>query len=105
MGKKAAKKVTLRWKMHTPNLLKEILNNPSCGILRVPLNILSNILAELGECASRINDPELNELMCRLTIYEIADPESKEYDPKMLQRISRLSRRSKELRQKTLVLS
>lgn len=72
------------WKIHTPNLLKEVMCNPGTGMLGKPLTIFGQVLFDMAECAARINDPELNEFMCRLTLYEIADPESPAYDKKLL---------------------
>lgn len=70
----------LCWKVNTPQLLKEILANNETGVLSVPLAIFSRLLAEVGNRASELNDPKLNALMCRLAIYEVADPYSKNYD-------------------------
>ena len=75
------------WKVHTPNLLKEIVKNSNQPILSIPLNILGKLLAAVGERAIAINDPKLNALMCRLTIYSIADPESPDYNPKVVKTI------------------
>lgn len=75
------------WKVDTPRLLKEVLNNPGTGILSVPLNILGHILYELGERASELNDPKLNALMCRLAIYSQADPDSTDYDAELTRKI------------------
>lgn len=71
------------WRVHVPNLLKEMGNNNAefSVAMRTPLIILGNLLHQVVEEASRINDPALNALMCRLTIYECADPESPNYDP------------------------
>lgn len=74
------KKIPAQWTVHTPNLLQEIMNNPGTGILSKPLTIFSRILAEVGERAAELNDPKLNALMCRLTIYSVADPNSPDYD-------------------------
>ena len=76
----------LKWKCHTPNLLGEILTNTQCAILKIPLNILARLLMKVATRASQINDPELNALMCRMTLYEIADPESPNYNKKELNR-------------------
>lgn len=62
------------WKVHTPNLLQEVLNNQGAGVLRQPMTILSRLLAQVAERASEINDPALNMLMLRLTLYDAADP-------------------------------
>jgi len=69
------------WKIHTANLLDEIVNCSGQAILAKPINILGKLLALVGERAAEINDPRLNALMCRLTIYTIADPLSADYDP------------------------
>lgn len=78
-----ARKKQLNWKIHTPNLFKEIVDcNPKHnGVFRVPLMQLNCILAEIADRARELNDPKLKLLCCRLTLYEIADPESKKYNP------------------------
>jgi len=70
----------LEWMIHTPNLLNEIVSNSNQPAIEAPIRILGNMLYRLGEIAARINDPELNEIMIRLTIYDIANPESENYD-------------------------
>lgn len=79
----------LQWRVHTPNLIKEIGNNNSAlsATMRTPLMILGSLLHDVGSEAARINDPALNALMCRLTIYSCADPESPDYDPERTKRI------------------
>jgi len=77
----------LEWRVHTPNLLTEIGNNSSVGILSKPIVILMSLLHDVGTEAARINDPALNALMCRLTIYSCADPESPDYDPELTARV------------------
>lgn len=82
-----AKKPVDIWRVHTPKLLQEILQNPGTSTLSKPLNIFGRILFDVGEAAARINDPELNKLMIRLCIYEIADPDSPIYDPEKVNEI------------------
>jgi len=65
----------LSWKVHTPNLLREIFSNKGTEALRLPLNIFGRRLAEVAERAAEINDPALNILMLDLTLYELGDPE------------------------------
>lgn len=78
------------WRVNTPQLIAEIANNNSqMSMLRAGLQIFMGLLAEVGECASRINDDELNGLMCRLAIYEISDPYNDAYDQKILDKILR----------------
>lgn len=80
-------KKKLKWKVHTPNLLGEILNNDGTAILHKPLIIFGHILSEVGERAIELNDPELNKLMIRLAIYSMGDPSSKDYDEEAVRKI------------------
>ena len=64
----------MQWKVHTPRLLEEVLENPQCAIMHIPINIFANLLHEVGERAVELDDPQLNALMLRLTLYEAADP-------------------------------
>lgn len=77
----------LQWRVHTYRLLKEIVENSQQPVLRQPLNIFARLLAKVGERAIELNDPKLNALMCRLTIYTVADPESPDYDPEIVERV------------------
>ncbi len=77
----------LLWKVHTPNLLGEILNNTGTSTLRVPLHIFGSLLQEVATRASQLNDSCLNKLMLRLTLYEIADPESTGYNPERVKSV------------------
>lgn len=70
----------VEWKCHTPALLKEILNNSQCAILQKPLQLMALMLAQVAERASQINDAQLNACMAKLTLYEVCDPYSKEYN-------------------------
>lgn len=70
----------LHFMVHTARLLSEVMENPGTSILKVPLKILAATLADVASRAIEINDPDLNRLMCRLTLYEQADPESPSYD-------------------------
>lgn len=70
----------VQWRVNTPQLLREIIGNNETSILSKPLAIFARILAEVGERAAEINDPQLNALMCRLAIYEVSDPYNENYD-------------------------
>ena len=74
----------LAWKVHTPNLLQEVLNNNSTQILLRPLQIMGHLLAAVATRAAELNDRKLNKLMLQLTLYEKADPGSKDYDPEVM---------------------
>lgn len=60
----------LKWKVNTPGLLQEIGLNQSLSILKIPLNIFQNLLAQVAIRALEINDKELNDLMYRLALHE-----------------------------------
>lgn len=78
----------LHWRIHTANLLNEILTGSErMGIFSVPIHQLGVMLAEVGERASELGDARLNLLCARLTLFEFADPQSKEYDPDMLKKL------------------
>ena len=53
-----------------PGLLDEVLNNPTCGILKIPINITKGILAELAQLAIEIDDDRLHIMMLRLGMYD-----------------------------------
>lgn len=76
-----------QWKVHTPRLLNEIAKNPECCTLVKPLQIFGSIMHEVGVAAAKVNDPALNALMCRLTIYSIADPDMPDYDSAKVSKI------------------
>lgn len=76
----------LKWRVNTPALLNEVLENASCSILSKPLAILGHILGEVGARAAELNDPQLNALMMRLAIYEVSDPYSPNYDEKIVRK-------------------
>lgn len=78
----------LEWKVHTTELFKEILSNhPSCSQLIIPFKILSNLLAQVAQRATELNDPQLNKLMLRLTLYSIADPNDPDYNSEAVTKI------------------
>jgi len=76
----------LQWKVHTLELFKEISSNFRHNAqIRIPLQILQNLLAQVAQRATELNDPQLNKLMIRLTLYSIADPNEPDYDPKAIE--------------------
>ncbi len=54
------------------------------GIMRQPLYIFGNILAQVAQRASELHDRELDVLMMRLALYEVSDPNSPNYDPEIV---------------------
>lgn len=71
----------LEWKVHTANLLQEVLCNKTAWVLHRPLQIFGHILHEVAGRAIELDDPELNILMLRLSLYEQGDPEKPAFDP------------------------
>ena len=72
-------KKNLRWKVDTPALFKETLNNnQSTWILKIPYLTLSNLLGQVVQRCSHLNDPILNQLMCDLNLYDLPSPTSEE---------------------------
>lgn len=84
---------SLTWKVHTPNLLQEIGNNNNLGIMRIPLMALQGILGEVAQRAIELDDARLHLLMCRLALYESADPTSKSYDHEIFKKLKAKIRR------------
>jgi hypothetical protein len=79
---------SLEWRVNTAGLLKEIIqHNQTTSILAKPIQIFGIILSEVGECAARINDPELNKLMARLAIYAETDPYSEHYSKEITEKL------------------
>jgi len=76
-----AEEKPLQWRSHVPNLFIEIIENMEKNGRAVaePLRITYSIMQEVAMRCSEVNDPELNALMCRLTMYAIADPTNKEH--------------------------
>jgi hypothetical protein len=86
--KETLDEVPFGWRVHTPNLLREIISGHTGGwIFNQPLRILGDLLHSVGTRAAEINDPELNALMARLTIYSVADPTSPDYDQERFFRV------------------
>ena len=88
-----AKKFEGQWRVNTPAFLREIMINSQVNGMKVPMQIFATLLGEVATRASELNDPELNALMCRLALYEISDPYSKEYDEKLTKKIMKQGRR------------
>jgi hypothetical protein len=76
------------WKCHTPNLLSEILTNPGTEDLLRPMQIFARLLDKVATRASELNDPQLNHLMCRLTLYEVANPEAEGFDAAAVEEVA-----------------
>lgn len=60
-----------RFDCNLPGLLEEVLNNPTCAILKIPINITRSILADLAQLAIEIDDDRLHVIMLRLNLYDM----------------------------------
>jgi len=87
-------KKTLSFKVHTANLLNEIADNCNAAVLKIPLNVFRTLLCKVSERASQLNDPILNDLMCSLTLYEISDLLSPDYDKKKVEEIKKKAKKA-----------
>jgi hypothetical protein len=82
------KTTLLKWKVHVNDLFVEIAEHTQGGTcVAVSLHILQELLIEVAERAIKLNDPELNKLMIRMSLYSISNPHDKEYNPKLVSEI------------------
>lgn len=65
----------LSFDVNTPQFLKEACENSEKGMNAICWNIFKNLLAQVAERATELNDPVLNTLMIRLNLYEIPNKE------------------------------
>lgn len=83
-----AKSYPLRWSSNIKELIEEeIENNSHGGALIMPWRITFSKLTEVAKVAARINDPELNLLMCELALYTVGDGYHKDYDPEIVSQV------------------
>jgi len=67
---------SLKWKVDTPGLLKELTDcglDRRMGIYKQPLNIFQSLLAEVAERAIELDDKKMNKLMIRLSLYDMTE--------------------------------
>lgn len=62
-----------RFDCNLPGLLDEVLNNESCAILKIPINITKRMLADLAKLAIEIDDDRLHVMMLRLNLYDMSN--------------------------------
>lgn len=76
----------LFFSVHVPNLLKEILECGGPGLhgMKIPMNVFRVILGKVATRASELHDHELDKLMMQMALYDVADPTSSGYDPKIV---------------------
>jgi hypothetical protein len=72
----------MHFRVDTPALLNEIIDclvPRSSGVIKVPINTFCNLLAQVAQRCTEINDPVLDKLMFDLNLYELPTPTTKEY--------------------------
>jgi hypothetical protein len=70
------------FRVNTPMFLKEILDNyPGVGggAIRVPILVFRDLLTEVAQRCTEINDPVLDRLMFDLALYDLPSPTDKKY--------------------------
>ena len=65
----------MKWKVHLPNLVIEILKNPGTHMLVQPLHIMKMVMGEIAETASEQQNYEIMSICGRLALYEQCDPD------------------------------
>jgi hypothetical protein len=79
-GGRRQKTESLRWMSNVKGLFEEIMQNDQTKIMRIPLGETYLLLQKVGKRAIELNDPELNCLMIRLSLYSINDPDSPDFN-------------------------
>jgi hypothetical protein len=66
------KATCLLFSVHTPNLIREMVEcNPGGWAVRTPAQVLLQVLAGVASRAAELDDPQLNILMMRLSLYDV----------------------------------
>lgn len=75
MKNKITENNTMSFRVDTLGLLNEIVDGglrPNMGVLKIPINIFKDLLADVAYRATELNDPKLNILMLSLCLYEVS---------------------------------
>jgi len=86
--KKEYDAISIGFRVDTMGLLTEVVDcamPKNMGILKIPLNIFKNILEEVAQRATELNDPQLNILMLKLALYEVPAREIREAIEKQME--------------------
>lgn len=88
--------ITHGFKIHTPQLLKEITNNNGIGALKIPLRVLQRYLVSVAERTIELDDPIMNKIMCEMTLYDQVDPQSKTFQPNLMDEVNKKAEQFKK---------
>lgn len=76
----------LEWKVCTARICREAVEETRDGwALKIPFQIMLNLLAQVAKRAIELDDEELNKLMLRLSLYSVANPEDPQYNPELVE--------------------
>ena len=81
------KQETLQWHVSTKQLLDELLSNFTSRQVIDPFKILYNILQQVAQRAIELDDFKLHQLMLRLHLYAISDPDHKDYNDSLAMKL------------------
>ena len=77
---------TLEFGVITSAILKEAVENTQEGWgLKVAIQELMRLLAKVAKRAIELNDEQLNKLMLQLGLYSVANPESPDWNPNLVE--------------------
>lgn len=84
MSQNIANKVSV----HTVRLLDEIQNNATrpkdMAALQIPFDYFRALLHEVAQRCTEINDPVLDILMIKMTMYSVANPDMPDFDQEVV---------------------
>jgi hypothetical protein len=69
------------------------------GVLKVPLNVFKNLLAQVAHRATQLHDPILDKIMFDMTLYELPAPTTPEYN-KLMKQVYVAAEKQKEIEKK-----
>ncbi len=81
----------LSWKIDTVKLLDEIhhtaFKNKGSSVLIRPFQMFRHALNDLVEASAKTGDDEVNSILARMCLLEVANPNSAEYDKELAEKI------------------
>ena len=91
---KVNNKLKLEWRVDTVSLIKQLLEDSnisaSNGVFVKPVNIFLTILSQVANRAIELDDPTLNVLMLRLSLYDVEPAKISEEIDNQYKRIGKI---------------